>query len=278
MRRRAQLGITLIELIFSVFLFGMILTISFLPFKIMTDSFKLGGSRGDISSNTRIQLQSMLRTLQQGTNVTFGGSTDLSSTLPGLAPANCPSPQIPKGETSPPAAASLISQYIYTQAECNYFYNGSVASTVPIVYYTAVPQTPGADPNSECSLIQAEKVNNTWTYKTLIPRGIYQCYFIPHPNVTQAYQKGTWNTSPPTAPPAPNVSQNTYEYAYVQVEMQVFSDDAPRPLPCAWKQPINYSEQFLVINGSEQIPPNATTTPAPPASGLNPFLYPGSLF
>jgi hypothetical protein len=178
-----------------------------------------------------------------------------------------------------------VAQYIYTQVQCSYFNNSTVngavqnvnngVAAIPVIYYTAAPTTPGADATSECSLIQAEQISGTWQYKILIPRGIYQCYFIPHPDVTPAYKTNKWGNN---ALPVPYVSANTNEYAYMQIELQIYPDDATRPLPASGKTPVSYSEQCMIINGSEQIPPNQNNPPPPPAAPLNRFLYPGWIY
>jgi prepilin-type N-terminal cleavage/methylation domain-containing protein len=64
-------GYTLIELVVSIGLFGLILATSFLPFKIMRDSCSSGGAREDLDANVRITVQRMIRRLHCATNVSF---------------------------------------------------------------------------------------------------------------------------------------------------------------------------------------------------------------
>jgi len=66
-----QRGFSLLEIIFACAIFALILAISFLPFKMLNDSFKLGGGRIDTNQEMREPLTRLVRELRTATGVTF---------------------------------------------------------------------------------------------------------------------------------------------------------------------------------------------------------------
>lgn len=64
-------GFSLLEIIFAMAIFTLILVIAFLPFKMLRDSFKLGGGRIDTQQEVREPLNRLARELRTGTSVKF---------------------------------------------------------------------------------------------------------------------------------------------------------------------------------------------------------------
>lgn len=215
-RACARGGWTLLETIFAVSIFAVILMITFLPFKILSDSFRLSGGRIDTHEAVRVPLQRMVRDIRQG-----------------MAPPSPPmlsnSFTLASGQT---AFRSITFTSLTNSAQVTYYWQQLTVvqpPSVPLVSgdpYLGFSLLKGGQP-TEWALMRSEVLNGNTSPgfpKAVIPRGLVQFYL-------QYFN--------------PDAST---DYPSILIYLMAYPADARRPLPDTSKAPIEFGTTFGIRN------------------------------